>query len=257
MIAVQFTTAVSMPNYTFTYNQEIGHQGQSLVPHYPGGRSGVTIGPGYDMGHRSAQEIYTDLTNAGIDPETAYALIEASQKTGAEAAGWIAHHGGISITEEQQRVLYEQVLVPEYEERARAELVRFVAGNPSFTQADAEWDTLSEKQKEILFDYVYNTGGLSKFPELTAAVLTEDWEGASYHYERFSGDMPLAYRNEMFFREFLDPTFEPAGEDYPEEEVLSPVKMEDSIAAQIDDLYFEEDDPASTDDADDWYETYT
>lgn len=246
-----------MSNYAFTYNQEIGHQGQSLVPHYPGGRSGVTIGPGYDMGHRSPQEIYFDLTNAGIDPEMAYALIEAAHKTGPDAANWVAHHGGIIITEEQQQALFEKVLVPEYEDRTKEQLMNFVAGNENFTDMDADWENLSEKQKGILFDYVYNTGGLTHFPELTAAVLTEDWESASYHYERFSGDEPLSYRNEMFFKEFLDPnqlSLETNWSAELEESVPESEIMDDDIASQIDDLFIDVDDPTSSDDMDDWYE---
>lgn len=241
-----------MSKYSFTYNQEIGHQGQSLVPHYPGGKSGVTIGPGYDMGHRSPQEIYNDLTNAGIDPETAYALIDAAQKTGGEAGDWISKKGGILITEEQQKNLFENVLVPEYEERTKAQLMDFAQTHEGFSADDGNWDNLSEKQKEILFDYVYNTGGLSRFPELTAAVLDENWDEVGLHYERFSNDQPLAYRNEMFYREFLDP-------DYIREEEESgidgqPPLPADTLIDEVNDLYFGDTDEAGEKDSDDWYE---
>lgn len=240
-----------MSNYQFTYNQEIGHQGQSLVPHYPGGRSGVTIGPGYDMGHRSPQEIYNDLTNAGIDPETAYSLIEAANKTGPEAGNWIAQKGGIIITEDQQRALFENVLVPEYEERTKAQLAEFVRNNEGFPETD--WDQLSGKQKSILFDYVYNTGSLSRFPELTSAVLEQDWEEAAQHYERFSDDQPLAYRNEMFYREFLDPDAVQSEDEWSENSVAEAVG-EEILTDDINELYFDNTDEAGEKDSDDWYE---
>ena len=246
-----------MPNYSFTYNQEIGHQGQSLVPHYPGGKSGVTIGPGYDLGHRNPQEIYNDLTNAGIDPETAYALIDAAHKTGPEAGSWIAQRGGIIITEEQQRALFENVLVPEYEERTKEQILDFAANSDEFSQENVEWDNLSDKQKKILFDYVYNTGGLSRFPELTTAVLHEDWETAALHYERFSDDQPLAYRNEMFYREFLDPDFIENQEELivPNEEKI--VTNDEFLTENMGDLYFDNLDDTDVKGADDWYNEHS
>ena len=245
-----------MAKYTFTYHQEIGHQGQSLVPHYPGGRSGVTIGPGYDLGHRTPQEIYTDLTSAGIDPETAYALIDAAQKTGPDAGAWVAERGGIFITEQQQRVLFENVLVPEYEDRTRDQLTQFIHAHPESVSPEMDWENLSDKQRGILFDYVYNTGSLARFPELTTAVLNEDWETASLHFERFSGDQPLHYRNEMFYREFLDPDHIDRN-DEPEISPEMPVISDDSLAAEINDLYSDETEDTedhSTKDSDEWYE---
>lgn len=240
-----------MSTYPFTYNQEIGHQGQSLVPHYPGGRSGVTIGPGYDMGHRSPQEIYNDLTNAGIDPETAYSLIDAAHKTGAEAGEWISQKGGIIITEDQQKTLFENVLVPEYEERTKAQLAEFARSHEGFSETDTDWDHLSAKQREILFDYVYNTGSLSRFPELTAAVLDENWEEVGQHYERYSDDQPLAYRNEMFYREFLDPAYIREEEAWREDD---PVIAADLSTDDINELYFSDTDEPEDKDSDDWYE---
>ena len=240
-----------MSSYPFTYNQEIGHQGQSLVPHYPGGKSGVTIGPGYDMGHRSSQEIYNDLTNAGIDPETAYSLIDAAHKTGSEAGEWIAQKGGIIITEEQQKALFENVLVPEYEERTKAQLMDFARTHEGVSLEDADWDQLSGKQKEILFDYVYNTGGLLRFPELTAAVLNENWEEVGQHFERYSDDQPLAYRNEMFYHEFLDPDYIREEDPWLEED---PVVTTDLITDDINELYLDDTSEPGDKDSDDWYD---
>ncbi|MCF0060637.1 pesticin C-terminus-like muramidase [Dyadobacter chenwenxiniae] len=247
-----------MAKYTFTYHQEIGHQGQSLVPHFPGGKSGVTIGPGYDMGHRTPQEIYTDLTNAGIDPETAYALIDAAEKTGPEAAGWVAERGGIFITEQQQRSLFENVLVPEYEQRTIDQIANFVSAHPDLFPENTDWESLSGRQKQILFDYVYNTGSLSRFPELTTAVLNEDWDTVSLHYERFSDDQPLVYRNEMFYREFLDPEYVHEDEE-AENFNVQPVAEDQRLDQQIDELYSEDEiaentDDVQTKDSDEWYE---
>ncbi len=190
-------------NYDFTYNQEIGHQGQSLVPHFPGGKSGVTIGPGYDMGHRTPEEIYTDLTAAGIDPETARVLMEAAGKTGIEAQQWAMSHHEIHISEEQQRYMFYNLLVPEYEHRAQEQLQSFLEKHPEVDPASADWDNLSDKQREMLFDFTYNAG-LDKFPTFVKAVLEEDWDNAYHSFERYSAGELLSYRNESFYEEFLD-----------------------------------------------------
>lgn len=59
------------PGY-FTFHAE----GASTNPatnslHFPGGKSGVTIGPGYDMKRRTEQEIYQDMITIGISKEDA------------------------------------------------------------------------------------------------------------------------------------------------------------------------------------------
>ena len=191
-----------MGKYEFTYNQEIGYQGQSLLPHFPGGKSGVTIGPGYDMSMRSAEQIISDLTSVGVDPEIAETLSHAAYKSGLQAQQWIGSHGGLYITEDQQRALFDLVLVPEYEERMISQINDIYQNNPSRQHQPIVYEQLSEHQKEILFDYTYNVG-LSRFPTLVDAVLQKDWQTVSFHYERFSGDEPLFYRNEMFYSTFL------------------------------------------------------
>lgn len=194
-----------MARYAFTYNQEIGHQGQSLVPHFPGGLSGVTIGPGYDMGSRTPAEIYEDLTKAGVPPQTAQLFMDAAYKTGDEAQEWVnEHRNELYITEEQQQALFDDVLVDEYEQRVRSQLAHFADESGTVTHDMISWEHLSEKQKHILFDFAYNPG-LSKFPTLTEAVLREDWETVAQSFERYSAGEALSYRNDTFYQTFLDP----------------------------------------------------
>ena len=196
-----------MSKYLFTYNQEIGHQGQSLEPHFPGGLSGVTIGPGYDMGGRSAIEIYEDLTQAGVDENVARQFMNASHLKGDEAIDWVNSHQNLHISETQQLTLFEQVLVPEYEHNLINQLSNYATSHAEISPEMISWSNLTEAQKEMLFDFAYNPG-LSQFPKLTEAVLKEDWQRVEEEYERFSGDEPLAYRNESFYTAFLDPNRE-------------------------------------------------
>ncbi|MFN8344219.1 MAG: pesticin C-terminus-like muramidase [Spirosomataceae bacterium] len=231
-----------MARYAFTYHQEIGHQGQSLIPHFPGGLSGVTIGPGYDMGSRTPAEIYHDLTQAGIAPPTAELFMGAAYKTGDEALAWVnAHRHELFITEEQQQVLFDQVLVDEYERRLRSQLVQFADDNGSITHDMIAWENLSEKQKQILFDFAYNPG-LSKFPTLTEAVLREDWETVAMSFERFSAGEPLSYRNDMFYQTFIDPNAPPITSEVEIAEIIEVAEtpeIETVEEAWEDDLYSE------------------
>ena len=60
------------PPGNFTFHAE----GASTNPvtntlHFPGGKSGVTIGPGYDMKKRAEQEIYNDMITIGVSKEDA------------------------------------------------------------------------------------------------------------------------------------------------------------------------------------------
>ncbi|MBU1820011.1 MAG: hypothetical protein KKG00_00685 [Bacteroidetes bacterium] len=241
-----------MTRYSFTYEQEIDHRGHSLVPHFPGGNSGVTIGPGYDLSHRSPQEIFNDLSAVGVDYEVIGKLIGAAQKSGTEAAAWVAEHGGIFITEEQQQALYEQVLVPTYEERTREQLFQ-CKELYGLTEAEIQWEQLSPRQQEALFDFVYNTGGLTRFPEFTVAVLQDDWESASLYYERFSGDMPLLYRNEMFYQKFiLNIDGHSSGIESDENHFQN--GEPDTLNAVVDDLYADPDNYQDDSGTDDWYE---
>lgn len=254
-----------MPSYQFTYNQEIGHQGQSLVPHFPGGQSGVTIGPGYDMGWRSPGEIYRDLTSAGVSPETAHEFMKSAYLRGEEAAEWSKSNVHLTITEEQQQNLFEEVLVPEYEQRTIDQLQEFMHTHPDEGSATLEWEHLSDMQKQILFDYAYNPG-LAEFPKLTQAVLEEDWKTVELEYERYVGGEQLSYRNESFFNEFLGPDSQrwSTNDELPERtQPLDPLLLlsselpgERQSEPTIEELLFSTDfnEDEKPDDNSDWYD---
>jgi hypothetical protein len=61
---------LSQKGYDFIYKLET-FKGRSERLHYPGGASGVTLGPGYDMKERGPEEIVRDLMAIGIDREVA------------------------------------------------------------------------------------------------------------------------------------------------------------------------------------------
>jgi len=72
-----------------------------------GDGSGVTIGYGYDMGARTKQEIYDDLTSVGMPPDQASRLSQAAGKKGASADNFIAaQKGGATLSEPQALRLF-------------------------------------------------------------------------------------------------------------------------------------------------------
>ena len=53
----------------FTYSCEASKT--SHMPHWTGGKSGVTIGPGYDLKMKTPEEVKRDFAMAGIPAATA------------------------------------------------------------------------------------------------------------------------------------------------------------------------------------------
>ncbi|MEM7037947.1 MAG: TIGR02594 family protein [Bacteroidota bacterium] len=83
----------------------------SRVIHWPGGASGVTMGRGYDLGHRSQKEVLGHLAAAGITGSQATALAAGAGLKGKPAGDWVAKNKDKvgEITHEQQKILFEVV----------------------------------------------------------------------------------------------------------------------------------------------------
>lgn len=187
------------PAYEFTYQHEIGTgANESRIPHWPGGESGVTIGPGFDMRHRTADEIVAALEAAGVDEDTAQDLSDAAglyHGSNPTAKAWAASHRTLRISDAAQRTLFEKILVPQYEKRARTHIDgRFGPGT---------WHSLSAEQQEMLFDYEYNVG-LTKFPKFTKHVVQCNWKETLVEYKRGG----VRRRNADFKKAYLDPRLE-------------------------------------------------
>eukprot|EP00112_Aurelia_sp_Birch-Aquarium-sp1_P004175 Seg1473.4 transcript_id=Seg1473.4/GoldUCD/mRNA.D3Y31 product="hypothetical protein" protein_id=Seg1473.4/GoldUCD/D3Y31 len=124
----------------------------SRKPHWPGGRSGLTIGRGYDMGKRTKKEIIDDLTKAGVAKETAKKLAESAGLTGKKAKKFLQNLKKNStgnetldefeLTREQQKKLFEITYA-----REEAETKRLVK-----KYYNIEWKRLHPKIQQILVD---------------------------------------------------------------------------------------------------------
>ena len=126
---------------------------------WPGGRSGVTLGAGYDMRARTAHQIEADMLAIGIGQADArlMGLAAGKDERGGAAQAWVRGHAGWpGLTRPQQRALLRRV-VPEYEAVVRRDV------------RAALW----QYQFDALVSVAYN-------PERSMALLAEKVNGGAY-----------------------------------------------------------------------------
>jgi hypothetical protein len=145
---------------------------ETLTIHWPAGASGVTIGYGYDMKERSAEDIIANLTEAGISRENATSLAGGAGLEGAAAQRWVAanrRQPWATITSEQRAALFRQ-LFPAYRARARnlatdrtptrgSARVNAASRDPQTLQyviPRERWDALHPGVIELLTDMTYS-----------------------------------------------------------------------------------------------------
>lgn len=93
----------------FTFAAE-GHT-DPLSPYYigklshPSMESGVTIGAGYDMRHRSSTEVASALTTAGVSQDLATKLSKGAGLTGVEASKFVADNRPFLVIGDTQLLL--------------------------------------------------------------------------------------------------------------------------------------------------------
>ncbi len=98
--------------------------GVSNLLHWPGGGSGVTLGPGYDMGERSAAEISADLQKVGIDRANANNVAKAAGLKGEVAEKFVKENVGmIDMTRfPGSEFSLLKLIIPRYEKIVRGRL---------------------------------------------------------------------------------------------------------------------------------------
>jgi len=194
------------PDYSFTFKQEIGSG--SRIPHWPGGKSGPTFGPGYDLWAHTKGQTYEYLaTEIGVDKDDARELSEAADikpKTPEKAKEWVNNwknkHGEKPVISKQQEKTMFDKLVPTYEKKAK----RVVSNRHD----KSTWNKLSAAQKEMIFDFAYNPGSAKQFFNIIDAVVKENWKEVKKIYKRKSGNKFLTKRNKAFYKKYLKPKVE-------------------------------------------------
>ncbi|WP_312283013.1 MULTISPECIES: peptidoglycan-binding protein [Pseudescherichia] len=104
---------ISTSGFNFIYRHE-AQAGVSNHLHWPGGISGVTLGPGYDMGHRTNAEVKTRLLSLGLSEEEAEKASQGAGKKGTTAFQFAKDNKDLlKLTTEQEKKLLE-LTVPAY-----------------------------------------------------------------------------------------------------------------------------------------------
>ena len=111
--------------------------------HWPGGVSGVTLGPGYDMGTRTPSSVVSDLTAIGVERSTAVAVAAGAGLKGHDAKVFVKENKNlVTIDIRQESALLDQI-VPHYESMVKNS-IRI---------------PLHQYEFDALVSYAYNPGG--------------------------------------------------------------------------------------------------
>lgn len=141
--------------------------------HWPGGKSGVTLGRGYDMGDRTPAEVESDLTAAGVDPAVAKQYSDGANKKGPDAQAWVNKNKDSipDISPQEQKNLFATT----YAEQ-EAEAKRLATKDDVTKKFGATcWENLDPKIKDTLVDLKYRgdyTGSTRNF--LQESVVNND-----------------------------------------------------------------------------------
>jgi hypothetical protein len=119
---------------------------------FPGGNnSGVTIGRGYDMGHRAPSQIVRELLRAGIPQADAKIFSGAAGLRGSAAERFVRLNKDALplVSIESQKTLFEEVVTPEI-----ISDIQRIFDKPDTVKAYGRpvWDDLSPVAQELIFD---------------------------------------------------------------------------------------------------------
>jgi len=166
----------------FTFEQEVGPGSEKL--HHPTKTSGVTVGAGYDMKEKTNDQIINDLTSVGVDNNMASRIAGAAGLSGKEATNFVKNNSDVALTMDQQEQLFA------------------LSFGQALTKTDRDLQTmgydpnqLSDRKLNLLADYTYNVGSITKFPKFVKALVENDFNTAAKEFERKSGNVKLGRRN--------------------------------------------------------------
>jgi len=124
--------------------------------HWPGGASGVTLGRGYDMRHRTQNAVLSDLIAAGVQAVLAENFSRGAGLSGQNARDFVnANREQFgAITQEAQRILFEDVVYPRYEIAAQRQY------NSAVLSSAATWEQLDRRVRDVAVDFTYQQGSI-------------------------------------------------------------------------------------------------
>lgn len=87
--------------------------------HWPGGSSGVTLGPGYDMKERTEAAIVKDMQAIGQSTETAKKIAKGAGLKGENAKKFVADNKLLVTLDDKDEFGLLKLIVPDYETRVK------------------------------------------------------------------------------------------------------------------------------------------
>jgi GH24 family phage-related lysozyme (muramidase) len=118
---VRSALAISEAGLRFIYRREAQVNVSDRL-HWPGGSSGVTLGPGYDMKARSEAEVQSDLVAIGVPLDVAKIIAGAAGLDHTSAKDFAFNNKNlVALSQEQEMNLLRHV-VPHYENLVRNRL---------------------------------------------------------------------------------------------------------------------------------------
>ena len=132
-------------------NNTPGNPYYSRIAHWPGGKSGVTIGRGFDLGcYGTKEDTIKELEEAGIDSSKFEGTIGLRGK---KAKQWLDENMETlpEISEKQQWILFNNAI------KTKEEASKRLATNDAVTKkyGATNWDELNPLIKEMLLDLTY------------------------------------------------------------------------------------------------------
>ncbi|MCK1067041.1 peptidoglycan-binding protein [Pluralibacter gergoviae] len=150
----------------------------SRILHWPPKfSSGVTLGRGYDMGNRSAGEIYATLRLAGIEEYKAVLCSKASHLKGRQAGQFVKVYGPLvgEITHDQQIRLFEIVY------REKLDYAKGVySRNSRRIHEPLTWSKLDKVIRDVFVDTIYQ--GNRTAPEMVKIMASGGSENKIIDY---------------------------------------------------------------------------
>ena len=103
----------------FVFRHEAGNGKVTAHLHHPPGDSGVTIGPGYDMKERTAEQVAADLRRINVDPAAAAAAAKGATLKGEPADRFVAENKSVLNLSLEQQILLQRTYKGHYESMVR------------------------------------------------------------------------------------------------------------------------------------------
>jgi hypothetical protein len=118
-------------------------KGVSEHLHWPGGSSGVTLGPGYDMKERTRTQIAADMAAIGLSKATGDKVAGAARLTGSAAEDFADDNEDLVRLQDHQQTSLLSRVVPAYEAVVKRNITT----------------ELLQHQFDALVCFCYNPGG--------------------------------------------------------------------------------------------------